>query len=170
RDRRGTTVAFAPAREPLSRSCPTPAANSVRPTARRVDVPGSPMAPTDEQATPLPPLELDGPWKEAPEHFLPPVLARRVRRVHRDIDWQKDHRSLDQELQKLLPGDSSGMKRVDRLVEVTRQSGDLALLHAEAQHQRETDFEHRMHVYHDRIEGSRDLPVVSIAILGDDDP
>jgi hypothetical protein len=118
----------------------------------------------------LPPLELDGAWKEALEHFLELFLSWRFPHIHADIDWREEYRSLDQELHKLLPRDASGLKRVDRLIEVTRLGGDQALLHVEAQHQGEDDFEHRMDDYHDRIEVSRGLPVVSIAILGDDDP
>ena len=113
----------------------------------------------------LPPLELDGPWKEVLEHFLGLFLSWRFPNIHADIDWREDYRSLDQELHKLLATDTSNLKRVDRLVEVTRLSGDQALLHVEAQHQKEDHFEQRMDDYHDRIEVSRSQPGLAQAVV-----
>src|SRR5262249_31641069 len=58
---------------------------------------------------------------------------------------------------------------IDKLVKVVRKdSGDPAYLHAEAQMFAEDEFERRMYVYNSKAEGVYNSPVVSLAILGDD--
>jgi len=57
-------------------------------------------------------------------------------------------------------------------VQVVRRDGTPAwvLIHVEVQSQRETSFPERMFLYHARIFDRERLPVVSLAVLGDDDP
>ena len=50
----------------------------------------------------------DSPWKEMLEQELPLALAFFFPKVHADLDWTRDHESLDQELRKLDPGGAIG--------------------------------------------------------------
>jgi hypothetical protein len=115
--------------------------------------------------------DYDSPWKEVLDRFFALVLAFLLPRVYRDIDWTVDPESLETELRKVLPESEVGLKRVDKLVKVVRKNtGDPALLHVEAQMSAEEGFERRVYVYSNKSEDLSNLPVVSIAILGDDRP
>jgi len=65
-----------------------------------------------------------------------------------------------------------GKQRVDKLVQVVRRDGTPAwvLVHIEIQSQPDTVFAARMFRYYARIMDRERVPVVSLAILGDDDP
>ncbi|NTU83310.1 MAG: DUF4351 domain-containing protein [Chloroflexales bacterium] len=78
----------------------------------------------------------------------------------------------DPDLQQIAPEDQQGKGRVDKLVQVVRRDGTPAwvLIHVEIQSQREVIFAERMFCYHARIFDRERLPVVSLAVLGDDDP
>jgi hypothetical protein len=113
--------------------------------------------------------DYDSAWKEVLDRFFALVLAFLFPEAHQDIDWTRDHVSVETELRKLLPEAEVGLKRVDKLVKVVRKgSGDEAFLHAEAQMVPEEDFDRRMYVYNRKAEEVYNSPVVSVAILGDD--
>src|SRR5437899_1136668 len=100
------------------------------------------------------PAEFDGPWKEALDQELNRFLAFFFSAAHAHVDWQRDHESLDAELQKLRPEAERGLRRADRLVKLWLKGngGEFAVLHAEVQCQHEADFAHRQHVYNYRAE------------------
>jgi hypothetical protein len=87
------------------------------------------------------------------------------------LDWQRDHKPLDTELRKIVPEGEGGKRFIDKLMKAYRRdSGDMRLLHAEVQCQKEDEFERRMHVYNYRIEDVYSHPVLTLVVLGDDDP
>lgn len=121
------------------------------------------MRPADEQ---------DNPWKEALEHFLEPFLALCFPVVHAGIDWSRGYQSLDTELQQLDPHAALGKRLADKLFKVWRENGKEAwlLIHVEVQGRRERGFPERMFVYSYRIYDRYRRPVVSLAVLCDDQP
>jgi hypothetical protein len=118
------------------------------------------------------PLDFDGPWKEALESLLADALALLFPHVHLGIDWARGYTWLDKELQMAAPEGLGGQQTVDKLVRVWRNTGAEAwiLLHLEVQSQRVADFEERMFCYHARLFDHHRHQVVSLAILGDEQP
>ena len=116
--------------------------------------------------------EYDGPWKEALDNYFDRFLEFPLSEAHNDIDWKKGYEFLDKELQKIIPKAAQGSKVVDKLVRVHRKTGEekWVLIHIEVQSQKETDFAKRMFQYHYRLLERYDQRVVSLAILGDDNP
>jgi hypothetical protein len=115
--------------------------------------------------------DFDGPWKEALEHGFDLFLALLFPDVHASLDWSADHASLDQELQKLVPEAATGVRRVDKLVKAARRdTGDPRYLHVEAQMQPDDDFGRRMYTYSYRGRDRFNQPLLSLAVLGDDNP
>jgi hypothetical protein len=124
------------------------------------------MSPTREQ-------EFDGPWKDALEVGFDLFLGLFLADLHGIVDWTKDHVSLDQELQKLMPESATGGRRVDKLFKAFRKdTGDSRFFHieAQAQPQPEQEFGERMYVYNYRGRDLLGQPVISIAVLSDADP
>ena len=114
----------------------------------------------------------DNPWKDALRRFLGPCLALLFPAVYAAIDWRKGYESLDQELQQILRAARVRGRRVDQLFKVWRKDGREAwlLIHVEVQGSKEKDFPERMFVYGYRIYDRYRKPVVSLAVLCDDDP
>jgi hypothetical protein len=74
-------------------------------------------------------------------------------------------------LQKLAPAGETGRRLADKLVKVWgKDDGDAVYLHVEVQSREETDFERRVYVYNYRLEDRYNQPVVSLVVLGDDNP
>lgn len=116
--------------------------------------------------------ELDSPWKEALELFLAPFLAFFFPPVHDGIDWTEGYVSLDQELQQLMADARLRRRLADKLFKVWRKDGSEAwlLIHIEVQGKKDQDFPERMFIYGYRIFDRHRRPVVSLAVLSDDDP
>src|ERR1700674_2313951 len=122
------------------------------------------MEPTREQ-------EFDGPWKAALEGGFDLFLSLFLADLHGIVDWTKDHVALDQELQKLMPQSATGVLRVDKLFKAFHKgSGDPRFFHVEAQAQPQAEPEcaERMYVYSYRGRDLLGQPLISIAILSDD--
>ena len=116
--------------------------------------------------------ERDGPWKEALELFLPEFLALLYPKVHEALDWSRPHKSLDTEFQKLTAGACFGRRLADKLFQVWRKDGveTWLLIHIEVQDRKVDDFAQRMFVYSYRIFDRHRQPVISLAVLCDEDP
>jgi hypothetical protein len=116
--------------------------------------------------------DLDSPWKEALEQFFAPFLAFCFPLIHEAIDWSRGHESLDKELQQIMRAARIGRRLADKLFKVWRKNGDETwlLIHVEVQGKREKAFPERMFVYSYRIYDRYRKPVVSLALLCDDDP
>ena len=89
-----------------------------------------------------------------------------------EIDWKHGYQPLDKELQKLSPQAETGRRVVDKLMRVWRTSGDeeWILVHIEVQSQPAADISRRIFVYHYRLLDRYNRKVVSLAVLGDDQP
>jgi hypothetical protein len=118
-----------------------------------------------------PASDFDGAWKRALDQYFAPFLALFFPAIHAAIDWAQPVAFLDTELQQIVPAEQVGKQRVDRLVQVVRRDGSpiWVLVHIEVQSQREVGFAERMLRYHVRIFDHLRKPVVSLAVLGDED-
>ena len=115
--------------------------------------------------------EFDGPWKEAIEEWFESFLAFFFPLVHAEIDGQKGYEFLDKELQQLTPDSATGSRTVDKLVKVIWKTGEECwiLIHVEVQGQAEAQFPRRMYVYRYRIDDKFNRPVISLAVLADEE-
>src|SRR5581483_10552032 len=111
-------------------------------------------------------------WKDALELFFPAFLAFFYPRVHAAIDWCRGYEALDKELQQIVREAALGRRYADKLFKVWLQDGQEAwvLIHIEVQTQRDDEFTERMFVYHYRLYDRHRRPVVSLAVLADDQP
>jgi hypothetical protein len=116
--------------------------------------------------------DYDGAWKEALGQYFAPFLELFFPAAFAAIDWSQPVTFRDTDLQQSAPEDQQGKGRVDKLVQVVRRDGTPAwvLIHVEVQSQRETSFAERMFAYNARLFDRERLPIVSLAVLGDDDP
>ncbi|MCI0458307.1 MAG: hypothetical protein L0Z62_15190 [Gemmataceae bacterium] len=116
--------------------------------------------------------DYDSPWKEALDLYFEQCLAFFFPQAHADIDWGRGYETLDKEFQQVVRAAEQGRRYVDKLVKVWLKSGEeqWLLIHVEVQTSREGEFPKRMYVYNYRIFDRYDREVVSLAILGDDDP
>ncbi len=119
-----------------------------------------------------PQADYDNPWKEALEQYFEAFIAFFFPQAHAEIDWQRQYESLDQELRQVVREAEVGKRFVDKLVRVWRRSGEEAwvLIHVEVQSQEDASFAKRMYTYHYRIFDRYSQQVVSLAILGDENP
>lgn len=116
--------------------------------------------------------DLDSPWKEALEHFLGPFLSFFFPHIFDAIDWGRGYESLDKELQQIVRSARTGKRIADKLFKVWRKDGREAwlLIHIEVQGKQEKEFPERMFIYSYRIYDRYRCPVVSLAVLCDDNP
>jgi len=115
--------------------------------------------------------DYDSPWKEALEHFFPAFLQFFFPRVHELVDWERGYESLDKELQQVVREAAVGKRLADKLFQVWLKDGQEAwvLVHIEVQSQPEEEFAERMYVYNYRLYDRYRRPVISLAVLGDED-
>src|SRR3990167_6827976 len=113
---------------------------------------------------------LDAAWKEIFDHYFQPFLELCYPEIARAIDWSSGHESLDKELMMINKNSKIGKRIVDKLIKVWRLDGaELWLLfHLEVQGARQKEFNKRMYVYQYRLFDKYDVPIISIAILIDD--
>lgn len=119
-----------------------------------------------------PASDFDGAWKYALEQYFAPFLALFFPEAHAAIDWGQPFTFRNTELQQIAPENQTGKQRADTLVQVQRRDGTSAwvFIHVEVQSQHDADFPSRMFRYHARLFDRDQVPVVSLAVLGDDDP
>ena len=116
--------------------------------------------------------DMDGGWKQVIDDFLEDFFLFFFPAIHSLIDFREKCQLLDKELAALVAGSATGRRHVDKLIEVHWKDGrrDLLLVHVEVQAQEDFDFAGRMFVYNSRISDRYARPVVSLALLVDDDP
>ena len=116
--------------------------------------------------------DMDGGWKQVIEDFLEEFFRFFFPAVHAGINFQQGYQYLDKELAKVLVDAEAGDREVDKLIQVhwKDDSEEWILLHVEVQAQREVDFAQRMCVYNCRIWDRYQRPVISLALLIDEDP
>jgi Putative transposase, YhgA-like len=116
--------------------------------------------------------EFDNPWKDVLEHFFHHFLALFFPEAHAAIDWARNYEALDKELQQIVSESELGLRLADKLFKVWLKDGQEAciLIHVEIQNQRDLAFAERMFVYNYRIYDRHRQPVISLAVMGDEEP
>jgi len=114
----------------------------------------------------------DSPWKEILCTFFTEFMEFFFPDMAREIDWSRGYELLDKELRQITRESEIGFRLADHLVKVWRLDGAEAwvLVHVEVQGWKEKEFGHRVFVYHYRIHDLYKRPVVSLAVLADDNP
>ncbi|MBW4567433.1 MAG: cytosolic protein [Tolypothrix carrinoi HA7290-LM1] len=131
---------------------------------------------TDNSQTQLdslnPQTEYDSPWKDVLERYFEDFMLFFFPQAHRRIDWTRKHEFLDKELLSVVGDAEIGTRFADKLVKIYRISGEenWILIHVEIQSQEESNFALRMYTYNYRIYDKYQKFVVSLAILGDENP
>ncbi|WP_129671405.1 DUF4351 domain-containing protein [Candidatus Chloroploca sp. Khr17] len=120
----------------------------------------------------LPPADFDGAWKYALDHYVAPLLELLFPLVWRTVDWQQPVIFRDTELHQIDPDVNRGKHRIDKLVQVQAHDGTprTIFIHLEVQSQRDPSFAERMFCYHAQIFVRERRPVISLAVLSDDQP
>ena len=117
-------------------------------------------------------IDRDSPWKRILSFGLQHFMLFFFPQIYDEIDWSKPQRFLDKELLKISP-DADGSKRhVDALVELSLKNGNeiIVILHIEVQGEKTSDFELRMLLYRCYLRNLYDKPIVSLAVLIDNNP
>jgi hypothetical protein len=114
----------------------------------------------------------DSPWKTLITLFFPQLIQLIHPELYALIDWQRGYQFLDSELRKIAPRSRTGRQTVDKLVQVYLRDGSeyWILIHIEAQSHPDPDFEARMFTYYATLWILYRRPIVSIAILADNEP
>jgi hypothetical protein len=114
--------------------------------------------------------DYDNPWKEALNEYFEPFLQFFFPQVHALIDWSRTPQSLDKELQQITPASDVGLRVADKLYQVWQLNNQPAwiLIHVEVQSQEQTNFPRRMYIYNYRGFDLYGVPVISLAVLGDE--
>jgi hypothetical protein len=114
--------------------------------------------------------QFDSPWKEILEVYFEDFLLFFFPQIHAEINWSRGYDFLDQELAQVVRDAELGKRLADKLVKVWKLSGEESwvLVHIEIQSQEESRFGERMFVYYYRLRDKYDLPIASLAILGDE--
>ncbi|MCY2991119.1 MAG: transposase [Planctomycetota bacterium] len=115
-------------------------------------------------------IDYDNPWKEALELFLKAFLRFFFPDIHADLDWSRGYESLDKELQQIVREGELGPRLADKLFKVWLADGEelWILIHVEVQNRRDEQFGERMYIYNYRIYDRFRHPVISLAVLGDE--
>ncbi|MBY0232873.1 MAG: hypothetical protein K2W96_26625 [Gemmataceae bacterium] len=114
-------------------------------------------------------MKTDHPWKDVLEEHPREALEFMFPGTAALIDWSEFPRSLEQEMRKLLPASATGDRIVDRLLGCKKGEGEF-YVHLEVQGKPEDVFPNRVVEYNDAATLHLRHPVLSVAILVDDDP
>jgi len=116
--------------------------------------------------------EYDSPWKEILNLYFQEFMEFFFPDIAKEIDWRRGYELLDKELRQITRESEVGFRLADNLVKVWKKDGQEAwvLVHVEVQGQEEKEFGHRVFVYHYRIHDLHKRPVVSLAVLADENP
>ena len=114
----------------------------------------------------------DSPWKEILELYFFEFLDFFFPAIHRQVDRDRGYVCLDKELEPVVRDAAAGSNLADKLIRVYRLDGEEqdVLVHIEVQSDPENAFPVRMFRYNYRIFDRYHRPVVSLAVLGDDNP
>ena len=114
--------------------------------------------------------DYDSPWKEVIELYFPRFLEFFFPLAEAAIDWTRPYEFLDTELQQLEPDAEIGRRWVDKVAKVWLLDGQEAwvLVHVEVQGQYDSKFPERMYTYNYRLFDRHKKPVISLAVLADE--
>ena len=112
----------------------------------------------------------DEPWKEALTEYFEAFLHLFFPEVYQLIDWTKVPESLEKELKRITASAKTKKRFADKLYKVWLLRGEEVwiLIHIEIQSQYEKQFSQRMYIYNYRAFDLYQKPVISLAILGDE--
>ncbi|MBW4618316.1 MAG: hypothetical protein KME17_02880 [Cyanosarcina radialis HA8281-LM2] len=115
--------------------------------------------------------DYDSPWKEIIERYFPDFLEFFFPLAFAEIDWTKPYEFLDQELQQLETDAEIGKRLADKVAKVWLLNGEEAwvLIHIEVQGQYDRNFAERMYTYNYRLFDRHKQPVISLAVLADEE-
>ncbi len=116
--------------------------------------------------------DYDSPWKEILSTYFQEFMEFFFPKIAREIDWTRGYELLDKELRQITRESEVGQRLADHLVKVWTNDGEEArvLVHVEVQAREEKGFGRRVFIYHYRIFDLYQRPVVSLAVLADDNP
>jgi hypothetical protein len=114
--------------------------------------------------------DYDSPWKEILEAYFEDFMAFFFPQIHTEIDWTRGYEFLDQELSQIIRDAELGKRILDKLIKVWTRSGTetWVLLNIEIQSQEESNFSARIFTHFYRLRDRYDVPIVNLAILGDE--
>ena len=112
----------------------------------------------------------DQTWKEAIGEYLELFLQFFYPDIHQEIDWSKTPISLDKELEQITASSQTKKRYADKLFQVWLLNNEIIwiLIHIEVQSQYDKQFPQRMFIYNYRSFDLFNKPVISLAILGDE--
>ncbi|NET01853.1 MAG: hypothetical protein F6K61_15020 [Sphaerospermopsis sp. SIO1G1] len=112
----------------------------------------------------------DQTWKEAISQYFESFIQFFYPNLHEKIDWSKTPISLDKELEQITAASQSKKRYADKLFQVWLLNNEIIwiLIHIEVQSQYDQEFTQRMYIYNYRSFDLFNKPVISLAILGDE--
>jgi hypothetical protein len=112
----------------------------------------------------------DQTWKEAIGEYFESFLQFFYPKIYEQIDWSKPPISLDKELEQITASSQTKKRYADKLFQVWLFNNEIIwiLVHIEVQSQYDTQFSQRMFIYNYRSYDLFNQPVISLAILGDE--
>ncbi|MBE9220133.1 RpnC/YadD family protein [Dolichospermum flos-aquae] len=112
----------------------------------------------------------DETWKEAIGEYFELFLQFFYPEIHQQIDWTKQPISLDKELEQITASSQTEKRYADKLFQVSLLNNEIIwiLIHIEVQSQYDKQFSQRMFIYNYRSYDLFHKPVISLAILGDE--
>ncbi|MEC4886752.1 MAG: Rpn family recombination-promoting nuclease/putative transposase [Scytonema sp. PMC 1070.18] len=118
------------------------------------------------------PANYDESWKVAIEQYFEAFVAFFFPEAHQEIAWERGYEFLDKEFNQIVRDAEIGTRFVDKLFKVWLRDGSEAwlLLHIEIQSQTDSGFAKRIFTYHYKIFDRYGREVVSLAVLGDEQP
>ncbi len=112
----------------------------------------------------------DSPWKDVLDRYLKDFFALLFPEIHSGVDWSRPPESLEKELRKIVRDAELGKRLADKLYRVYRKDGQEidVLINIEVQETVEKEFPKRLFIYNYRSYDRFDRPVVSVAVLCDE--
>ena len=113
----------------------------------------------------------DQTWKEAIGEYFELFIQFFYPNLHEKIDWSQTPISLDKELEQITASSQTKKRYADKLFQVWLLNNEIIwiLIHIEVQSQYDKEFTQRMYIYNYRSFDLFHKPVISLAILGDED-
>ena len=111
----------------------------------------------------------DETWKEAITQYFESFMLFFYPTIHAQINWDKTPKSLDKELEKITASAKTKKRYADKLFQVWLLNDQEVwiLIHIEVQSQYDKNFPMRIFIYNYRSFDLYHEPVISLAILGD---